>query len=123
MTLTEDQILVPLYRLAHSRTGDKGNISNISVIAYDESTYPLIRDQLTAEAVKQWFSFRNPTFVQRYEVASIGALNFVLHEVLDGGVNSALNLDTHGKALSFHLLDFPLRVSSELAETLPDITT
>ena len=93
---------VPLDLLAHSRTGDKGNISSISVIAYRPVFFPLLLDQLTEEAVMRWFSFRQPSTVQRYSIESIHALNFVLHDILDGGVNDALNLDTHGKALSFH---------------------
>jgi hypothetical protein len=113
---------VPLYRLAHSRTGDKGNISNISVIAWRPECYPWIVDQVTETAVTNWFSVRRPTAVKRYVIDSLQAINLVIHDVLDGGVNDALNLDTHGKALSFFLLDFPVRVPAELAATLPDIT-
>ncbi|MYN12038.1 hypothetical protein GSY71_02580 [Pusillimonas sp. TS35] len=116
-----DAVTVPLYRLAHSRTGDKGNISNISVIAYDEANYALLARQLTAQAVRDWFSYRHPSRVDRYEIPTLGALNFVLHDVLDGGVNSALNLDAHGKGLSFHLLDIPIEVSAVLARGLPDV--
>ncbi len=112
---------VPLYRLAHSRTGDKGNISNISVIAWAPEYFHLLTDQLTESAVREWFAFRRPTQVRRYLVESICAMNFVLEGILDGGVNDALNLDTHGKALSFYLLDFPMRVDAALASTLPDI--
>ena len=109
----------PLYLLAHSRTGDKGNISNISVIANKPEFFPLLQEQLTEEAVLRWFAYRHPSKIQRYCIESIHALNFVLHDVLDGGVNDALNLDTHGKSLSFHLLDFPISLDSELAEQLP----
>jgi hypothetical protein len=112
---------VPLYRLAHSRTGDKGNISNISVIAWRPEYFPLLEEQLTVAAVLDWFAFRGPRQVRRYLLESIGAMNFVLDGVLDGGVNDALNLDTHGKALSFFLLDFPVRVPNELVAALPDI--
>ena len=112
---------VPLYRLAHSRTGDKGNISNISVIAWSPGYVAILEEQLTEAAVLEWFAFRRTASVKRYMVRSIAAMNFVLEGVLDGGVNDALNLDTHGKALSFYLLDFPIRVSTELANTLPDI--
>lgn len=112
---------VPLYRLAHSRTGDKGNISNISVIAWRPEYFPLLEEQLTVAAVLDWFAFRSPRQVRRYLLESIGAMNFVLDGVLDGGVNDALNLDTHGKALSFFLLDFPVRVPNELVAALPDI--
>ena len=114
-------IEVPLYRLAHSRTGDKGNTSNISVIAYDINLYPLLRERLTEQVVRDWFGARSPTRVLRYEIASLGALNFVLDGVLDGGVNSALNLDTHGKSLSFHMLDIPVAVPREIADTLADV--
>ena len=114
---------VPLYRMAHSRTGDKGNISNISVIASKPEYFPMLKAQLTEEALLDWFAFRQPSQIQRYSIESIHALNFVLHDILDGGVNDALNLDTHGKALSFHLLDYPIRVDSKLAESLADIST
>lgn len=114
---------VPLYRLAHSRTGDKGDISNISVIAWTPAYFPLLLEQLTEDAVQNWFSFRKPRRVRRYIVESISAMNFVLEGILDGGVNDALNLDTHGKALSFYLLDIPITVSTQLADTLPDVQT
>ncbi|HEY9571615.1 MAG TPA: hypothetical protein VIR76_00680 [Pusillimonas sp.] len=113
---------VPLYRLAHSRTGDKGDISNISVIAWKPELFPILKEQLTEEALKKWFAFRKPQRIRRYVIESIHAMNFVLEGILDGGVNDALNLDTHGKALSFYLLDFPVTVDSTLAGTLPDIT-
>lgn len=122
MTTLSACTTVPLYRLAHSRTGDKGDISNISVIAWQPDYFPILKEQLTEAAVKEWFAFRHPTSVKRYQIDSIAAMNFVLEGVLDGGVNDALNLDAHGKALSFYLLEFPIRVSTELANTLPDIT-
>lgn len=115
------EVQVPLYRLAHGRTGDKGNISNISVIAWTDELFPLLEEQLTESAVLCWFALRKPTRVTRYDIPSISALNFVIEGVLDGGVNDALNLDAHGKALSFHLLDFPMRVTPELAARLPDV--
>ncbi|WP_353150179.1 hypothetical protein [Pollutimonas bauzanensis] len=118
---TSSYTTVPLYRLAHSRTGDKGNISNISVIAWAPEYLPLLKEQLTEAAIQDWFAFRRPQRVRRYVIESIGAINFVIDGILDGGVNDALNLDTHGKALSFYLLDFPVHVSHELACTLPDI--
>jgi len=114
-------VTVPLYRLAHGRTGDKGDISNISVIAWRDDLFPVLLEQLTEDAVREWFAPRRPTRVIRYSIASIAALNFVIEGVLDGGVNDALNLDAHGKALSFHLLDFPVPVPPELAAGLPDV--
>ncbi|HWK70175.1 hypothetical protein [Pollutimonas sp. M17] len=121
MPATDNTVIVPLYRLAHSRTGDKGDISNISVIAWRPELFPILEAQLTEQALEEWFEFRRPRRVRRYLIASIDAMNFVLEGILDGGVNDALNLDTHGKALSFYLLDFPIRVDSGLAATLPDI--
>ena len=111
-------ISVPLYRLAHGRTGDKGNRSNISVIAWEAALYPLLVEQLTEEAVAAHFAHRSPTRVQRYLLPGLQAMNFVLDGVLDGGVNGALNLDTHGKALSYWLLDLPLSVPDALVPLL-----
>ena len=101
-----------LYELAHARTGDKGNRSNISVIAYRMEDFALLRREVTEERVAEHFVYRRPAKVTRYVLARIGAMNFVLDDVLDGGVNDALNLDMHGKSLSFHLLT--------LAITLPE---
>lgn len=93
-----------LYEFAHARTGDKGNRINISVIAYDAKHFDWLVQQVSAERVRKHFAHRQPTQVQRYLLPRLGAMNFVLDEVLDGGVNDSLNLDMHGKALSFHLL-------------------
>ena len=105
---------VPLYRAAHSRTGDKGNRSNLSVIAYRPELFALLEQQVTAEAVAAHFAHKQPKHVERYVLPALQAMNFVLDEVLDGGVNDALNLDSHGKALSFWLLDLPLTIPPEL---------
>ena len=109
---------VPLWRAAHGRTGDKGNRSNISVIAWHPALYPLIAAQITEAAAAFCFAHRQPSEVQRYLLPQLQAINFVLDEVLDGGVNDALNLDSHGKALSFLLLDLPLRVPTALLPLL-----
>jgi hypothetical protein len=111
-------ITVPLYRVAHGRTGDKGDRSNISVIAWHPSLYPLLVAQLTPERVAAQFRHRSPSRVQRFLLPKLQAMNFVLDGVLDGGVNDALNLDTHGKALSFLLLDLPIEVPPPLARWL-----
>ncbi|MES2363038.1 MAG: hypothetical protein V4646_14765 [Pseudomonadota bacterium] len=111
-------ITVPLYRAAHGRTGDKGNRSNISVIAWHPDLYPLLLAQLTEAAVARHFAQRRPGRVQRFELPLLHAMNFVLDEVLDGGVNDALNLDTHGKALSYWLLDLPIQIPASLAPLL-----
>ena len=113
-----DTVPVPLYRLAHGRTGDKGDRSNISVIAWHPDLWPLLVDQVTPEAVAAQFAHRQPERVQRHLVDSLQAMNFVLDAVLDGGVNDALNLDTHGKALSFLLLELPVQVPRALLPLL-----
>jgi len=114
-------VTVPLYRLAHSRSGDKGDISNISVIAWDPECYEVLLAQVSAERVRDWFAYRCVRTVRRYEIPTLHAMNFVLDGALDGGVNDALNLDSHGKSLSFWLLDMPIAIDCRLAQRLPDI--
>lgn len=97
-----------LKTIAHSRTGDKGNSVNISVIAYNEAHYPLLEKQVTAEKVKAFFSTIVKGAVIRYELPNIGALNFVLEDALDGGVTRSLALDKHGKSLSSFLLEMEI---------------
>lgn len=111
-------LTVPLWRAAHGRTGDKGNRSNISVIAWHPALWPALVEQITEAAVAHQFAHRRPARVQRYLLPQLQAMNFVLDEVLDGGVNDALNLDSHGKALAFLLLDLPLEVPAALAPLL-----
>ncbi len=97
-----------LREIAHSRTGDKGNTSNISVIAYDPKHYPLLVAQVTAERVKAHFAGVVEGSVVRYELPRIGALNFVMTETLGGGVTRSLALDAHGKSLSSALLNLEI---------------
>ncbi len=105
----------PLYELAHARTGDKGSRANISLIAYRPQDYDLLVEQVTEERVVAHFAHRKPTRVQRFLLPRMGAMNFVLDDVLDGGVNDSLNLDMHGKALSYHLLALEVRVGAPAA--------
>ena len=114
----EDPFPVPLYRLAHGRTGDKGNRSNISVIAWHPALWEVLVSEVTEQRVAQQFALRHPSQVRRYLLPHLHAMNFVLDEVLDGGVNDALNLDSHGKALSFLLLDMQVHVPAHLREHL-----
>lgn len=97
-----------LIDIAHSRTGDKGNISNISLIVYDEKDYELIREKVTAEKVKEYFKDIVKGEVVRYEIPNLGALNFVMDEALGGGVTRSLALDKHGKSLSSALLEMEI---------------
>jgi len=115
---SSNTVELPLYQLAHGRAGDKGNTSNISVIAWDPACFALLVEQLTEARVAQWFGYRHPTKVTRHVLPKLEAMNFVLEGVLDGGVNDALNLDTHGKGLSFWMLDLPITVPTALAAKL-----
>ena len=97
-----------LREIAHSRTGDKGNISNISVIAYEASDYPLLLEQVTVARVKAHFTGIVQGEVVRYELPNLSALNFVMDQALGGGVTRSLALDAHGKSLSSALLDLDI---------------
>lgn len=97
-----------LRELAHARAGDKGDISNISVIAYEPGDYAFLAEQVTAERVKALFTGIALGEVVRYELPELGALNFVLHEALGGGVTRSLRLDPHGKSLSSMLLELEI---------------
>jgi hypothetical protein len=114
---------IELHRLAHSRTGDKGGTSNISLIAYQPEFFPLLVAQVTEENVRELFRHRNPSSVQRYLLPKLGAMNFVLENALDGGVNDSLNLDSHGKTLSFLLLSMEIQVPAELLALLHPVLT
>ncbi|WP_323766991.1 hypothetical protein [Marinovum sp.] len=110
MTFEDPIIRVPLHEVAHGRAGDKGNRLNISVIPYKEVAFAPIAEQLTAERVHDIFRYRGTTRVQRYDLPKLASFNFVIDNVLEGGVNSSLNLDGHGKTLSFRLLAVEVEV-------------
>jgi len=114
MNRRAESAAVPLYRLAHSRTGDKGNRSNISVIAWHPALWDVLVAQVTEVAVARHFAARRPKAVARYLLPNLHAMNLVIDDVLDGGVNDALNLDSHGKALSFRLLELSVEVPAQL---------
>ena len=114
-------IHIPLHRLAHGRAGDKGDTANISVIAYREEFFPLLLEQVTEEKVREVFRYRKPTRVRRYALPKLCAMNFVLENMLDGGVNDSLNLDSHGKTLAFLLLELEVAAPKELAALLDPI--
>jgi len=109
---------VSLHRVAHGRTGDKGDRSNISVVAWHPALWPLLVEQVTEARVAAQFRHRQPARVTRYLLPNLQAMNFVLDEVLDGGVNDALNLDSHGKALAYLLLDLDVVVPRALLPLL-----
>lgn len=102
--MTTEKISVPLHAVAHGRAGDKGNRSNISIIAYSEDAYPYIESQITEDRVLDLFEHKGASSVVRYQLPNLLALNFVIDDALEGGVNSALSQDLHGKTLSFLML-------------------
>ena len=97
-----------LWEIAHSRTGDKGNISNLSLIVYDPKDYEMVCEKVTAEKVKEHFKGIVKGDVVRYELPNIYALNFVMQAALGGGVTRSLSVDMHGKGLSSYLLDMEI---------------
>ena len=107
---------LPLHALAHARAGDKGDRLNISLIAYAPELYELLASEVTTAAVQSMFAHRKPSAIQRYLLPKLSAMNFVFDGVLDGGVTQALNLDSHGKTLSFRLLELTIAVPDELVQ-------
>ena len=107
-----------LRELAHARSGDKGDINNIGVIAYEPHYYPLIRQWLTPERIKAHFGSIVKGAVTRYELPNVHALNFVLEGALGGGVTRSLSIDPHGKSYSALILTIPVEVPPDLAQEL-----
>jgi hypothetical protein len=110
-----------LRELAHSRTGDKGNTLNVSVICYDPGYYARVCAELTADRVKAWLGSVVCGNVIRYELPKLAALNFVLHDALGGGVTRTLALDAHGKSVSSALL--AIEILSVSGTKRPDTNT
>ncbi|GGD73561.1 hypothetical protein GCM10011514_42060 [Emticicia aquatilis] len=94
-----------LYDIAHSRAGDKGNISTLSLIPYNKSDYGMLCEKITVEKMKKHFAGIIEGEIIRYEMPNISSLLFVCHDALAGGVTTSLRIDTHGKALSYKLLE------------------
>ena len=94
----------PLARLAHARSGDKGDTANIGLIAFDARHYPALVREVTAERVKKHFGYLCQGEVERFELPNLGALNFLLHKSLGGGGTVSLRLDAQGKTYGAALL-------------------
>ena len=102
---------VPLHAVAHARAGDKGNRSNVSVVPYLPEAFQYLVEQVTEERMFAVFAHKGATRVTRYVLPKLPAMNFVIDDALEGGVNGSLCLDGHGKALSFLVLgDIRVRV-------------
>ena len=97
-----------LRQIAHSRAGDKGDVSNVSLIVYDLENYPEIERQVDSRRVAEWFAELVKGPVERYEIPQLGALNFVMRGALGGGVPATLSLEAHGKSRSSLLLEMEI---------------
>ena len=107
---------VNLLKLAHARSGDKGDTANVGIIAYQPEYYPLLEKVLTPERVKKHFTGICNGKVERFELPNICALNFLLHEALGGGGTQTLRHDAQGKTLSTAFLRMEIEVPDELAQ-------
>jgi hypothetical protein len=111
-----ETVRVPLHRLAHARAGDKGERLNLALFAYDPRHYAALLEQVTEARVLALFAHRGASRVRRYPMPNLVGMNLVIDDVLQGGVNGALNLDGHGKTLSFLLLELSVEIkASQLA--------
>lgn len=107
---------VQLIKIAHARSGDKGDTANIGLIALKPEYYPLLVEQVTAERVKQHFTGICKGKVERFELPNLGALNFLLHEALGGGGTITLKHDAQGKTLSTALLRMEIDIPEKMVE-------
>jgi hypothetical protein len=110
---------VPLYRVAHARSGDKGDASNVGLIAMTPGLFEVIRETVTAARVKEHFREVCRGDVDRYELPNILALNFILHDSLGGGGTESLKNDAQGKTHAQGLLQMEVEIPDELMEGVP----
>ncbi|WP_394138197.1 AtuA-related protein [Cytobacillus oceanisediminis] len=103
---------VKLFEIAHSRTGDKGNTLNFSLIPYNDDHYQVLAEQVTAEKVKDHLNQIIKGKVTRYDLPKIKAFNFVCEEALLGGVTTSLAIDTHGKTISSAVLEMEIKLTN-----------
>lgn len=116
-----DFVEVPLHRVAHARAGDKGDRINIALICYRADAFVHVIEQVTEAAVAACFAHRRPGGVRRYLLPRLAACNFVIDDVLAGGVNNSLCLDRHGKGLSYLLLALQVRVPRDCVVGSDDV--
>ena len=104
MTSCSEMRRLPLHAIAHSRAGDKGNVSNVSLVAYRPEAFRFLAKSVTAQKVHKLYAHLGASGVSRYDLPLLSAFNFVIDDVLDGGVNASRSIDRHGKTLSYILL-------------------
>ena len=109
---------IELTKLAHARSGDKGDTANVGVIALKDEFYPILEREITAEKVKQHFGEIVKGDVERFELPNLKALNFLLHESLGGGGTLSLMTDAQGKTFSTALLRMKIALDETEAENL-----
>ena len=109
---------VQLVKLAHARSGDKGDTANVGLIALRDEIYPILVREVTAERVKQHFQGICKGGVERFELPNLGALNFLLHESLGGGGTLSLMTDAQGKTFSTALLRMEVELTDDEAQLL-----
>lgn len=104
---------LPLYALAHARSGDKGNGSNVGVLAYDERSYEILKAYLTPERVREHLKGIVRGAVERYELPNLRGLNFILHDSLGGSGSATLKNDAQGKTHAMALLRMMVEVPDD----------
>ncbi len=109
---------IPLSRIAHGRSGDKGNHANVAVIAYTAAGFAWLREHLTADVVRHHFAPLGPSRVERFEAANLLAFNFMLYDVLAGGASRSLRSDNQGKTFALALLGMQVPSPDHLADML-----
>lgn len=109
---------IQLLKLAHARSGDKGDTANVGLIALQDEYYPVLVREVTADRVKQHFAGICKGNVERFELRNLGALNFLLHESLGGGGTLSLMTDAQGKTFSTALLRMQIEISDDEAQGL-----
>src|SRR6266850_7080133 len=107
---------VPLSKIAHGRSGDKGNHANVAIIAYTPAGFEWLKKNLTAEVVAKYFLPLGASKVERFEAANVQGLNFMLYDALAGGASRSLRTDTQGKTLACALLQMPIDAPDNLNE-------
>jgi hypothetical protein len=111
-------MLIQLIKLAHARSGDKGDTANVGLIALRDEIYPILVREVTSERVKKHFEGICKGDVERFELPNLGALNFLLHESLGGGGTLSLMTDAQGKTFSTALLRMTIEISDKEAQSL-----
>jgi len=109
---------IQLLKLAHARSGDKGDTANVGLIALEDKYYPVLVREVTADRAKEHFTGICKGNVERFELSNLGALNFLLHESLGGGGTLSLMTDAQGKTFSTALLRMQIEISDDEAQDL-----